>query len=100
MLPENVSIWSMRKPLPRGCLAAGAVLAVVSIQVSRTAPAGPPPVVNDGHGEYVYVAAGSFRMGDTFGDGEARERPAHTVDLDAFYIAKFEMTNREWRSFL
>lgn len=56
-------------------------------------------VVNDGHGDYVYVPAGPFRMGDTFGDGEARERPAHTVDLDAFYIGKYEMTNGEWRKF-
>ena len=59
----------------------------------------PPAVVNDGHGDYVYVPAGSFHMGDNFGDGEARERPAHVVDLDAFYIGKYEMTNAEWRVF-
>ena len=35
----------------------------------------------------------------TFGDGESRERPVHTVDLDAFYIGKFEMTNGEWKKF-
>jgi iron(II)-dependent oxidoreductase len=57
------------------------------------------PVVNDGHGDYVYVPAGSFRMGDNFGDGEARERPVHLVELDAFYIGKYEMTNGEWRKF-
>jgi len=56
-------------------------------------------VVNDGYGDYVYVPAGAFKMGDNFGDGEARERPAHTVELDAFYIAKNEMTNGEWRKF-
>ena len=38
-------------------------------------------------------------MGDTFGDGDARERPVHVVELDAFYIAKFEMTNGEWKKF-
>ena len=64
-----------------------------------SAPAGSPPVVNDGHGDFVYVPAGSFRMGDNFGDGESRERPVHAVDLDAFYIAKYEMTNGEWRKF-
>ncbi len=57
------------------------------------------PVVNDGYGDYVLVPAGAFRMGDTFGDGEARERPAHTVELDAFYIGKYEMTNGEWKKF-
>jgi formylglycine-generating enzyme required for sulfatase activity len=38
-------------------------------------------------------------MGDNFGDGLSRERPVHEVDLDGFYIAKFEMSNGEWRKF-
>ncbi len=56
-------------------------------------------VVNDGYGDFVFVPAGSFKMGDNNGDGEARERPVHTVDLDAFYIGKFEVTNGDWRKF-
>ncbi len=63
----------------------------------RPAPAGAPPMIDDGHGEYVYVPAGSFHMGDNFGDGESRERPVHVVELDSFYIAKYEMTNGEWK---
>jgi formylglycine-generating enzyme required for sulfatase activity len=55
--------------------------------------------VNDGHGDYVYVPAGPFPMGDDVGDGLPRERPAHVVQLDAFYIGKFEVTNREWTRF-
>lgn len=55
--------------------------------------------VDDGFGVLVYVPAGEFRMGDNFGDGEARERPVHVVDLDAFYIAKHEVTNAQWRKF-
>src|SRR5450755_4505089 len=47
-----------------------------------SAPVGAPSAVNDGHGDYVYVPAGAFRMGDNFGDGDARERPVHVVDLD------------------
>ena len=79
---------------------AGAALALVPFAGRwRTAPDTPPKIVNDGHGDYVYVPAGSFHMGDNFGDGEARERPAHIVDLDAFYIGKFEMTNKEWKAF-
>ena len=38
-------------------------------------------------------------MGDNFGDGEPRERPVHVVELDAFYIGKYEVTNGEWRKF-
>ncbi|HET7219324.1 MAG TPA: formylglycine-generating enzyme family protein [Vicinamibacterales bacterium] len=56
-------------------------------------------VVNDGFGELVRVPAGAFRMGDNVGDGDARERPVHTVDVDAFYIGRFEVTNAEWRRF-
>jgi formylglycine-generating enzyme required for sulfatase activity len=56
-------------------------------------------VVNDGYGDFVFVPAGPFKMGDNVGDGEARERPVHTVDLDAFYIGKYEVTNGDWRKF-
>jgi formylglycine-generating enzyme required for sulfatase activity len=70
---------------------------------SDSAPGAPvakaPKVVNDGHGDYLYVPAGPFKMGDNFGDGLPRERPVHTVDLDAFYIGKFEITNAEWKDF-
>jgi len=55
--------------------------------------------VNDGYGDYVFVPAGSFKMGDESKDGLARERPAHDVALDAYYIAKFEVTNLEWKKF-
>jgi formylglycine-generating enzyme required for sulfatase activity len=58
-----------------------------------------PKSVNDGHGDYLYVPAGPFKMGDNFGDGLPREHPVHTVDLDAFYISKFEITNAEWKAF-
>jgi formylglycine-generating enzyme required for sulfatase activity len=67
----------------------------------RGRPAAVPKIeaVNDGYGDYVYVPAGPFRMGDTSEAGLARERPAHIVDLDAFYLSKHEITNREWKKF-
>ena len=58
-----------------------------------------PKTVNDGYGDFLLVPAGPFKMGDNFGDGESRERPVHLVDLDAFYIAKFEVTNADWKKF-
>lgn len=76
-----------------------ALPAVAPLALLLSAPAGPPQTVNDGYGDFLLVPAGAFRMGDNFGDGEARERPVHTVDLDAFYIAKFEVTNGEWKKF-
>ena len=58
-----------------------------------------PQIVNDGYGDLVYVPAGPFKMGDNFGDGESRERPVHLVDLDPFYIGRYEVTNGDWRKF-
>jgi formylglycine-generating enzyme required for sulfatase activity len=55
--------------------------------------------VNDGHGEYVFVPAGAFVMGDRSGTGLERERPAHSVELPAFFISRYEITNREWKRF-
>src|ERR1035438_5586053 len=76
-----------------------AVSAWFSTQLVQSGSAAPGNVVNDGYGDYVLVPAGAFKMGDNFGDGEARERPVHVVELDAFYIAKYEMTNGEWKTF-
>lgn len=77
--------------------AAGLIIFAQNLQPAPSSSA--PKVANDGYGDYMYVPAGSFKMGDTFGDGESRERPAHTVDLDAFYIGKYEVTNGEYRKF-
>jgi formylglycine-generating enzyme required for sulfatase activity len=73
--------------------------ALAGLVLLLTASAGPPTMLNDGHGDYVFVPGGPFKMGDNFGDGLPRERPVHVVDLDAFYIAKYEMTNGEWKKF-
>ena len=81
----------------RSSLAALALFAVALSIPALLQPAS--NVVNDGYGEFVLVPAGSFKMGDNFGDGEDRERPVHTVELDAFYIGKYEMTNGEWKKF-
>jgi formylglycine-generating enzyme required for sulfatase activity len=45
----------------------------------------------------VLIPAGSFMMGfDQYED----EAPAHRVDLDAFYIDKYEVTNRRFERFV
>lgn len=58
-----------------------------------------PKSVNDGYGDLLLVPAGPFQMGDNSPAADPRERPAHTVDLDAFYIGKFEVTNADWKKF-
>src|SRR4051812_32834846 len=76
-----------------------AALAASGIFVQGLSSADTPKTVNEGFGELVFVPAGAFTMGDNFGDGESRERPAHRVELDAFYIAKYEVTNEQFRRF-
>ncbi len=90
-VPADAPLSMERLALPVAALATLAVVLGATAQTSK--------VVTDGYGDYVYVPAGAFRMGDASGDGEARERPVHVVELDAFYIAKFEMTNGEWKKF-
>lgn len=44
--------------------------------------------------EMVQVPAGSFMMGSTNADDED---PVHEVRLGAFFIGKYEVTQRQWR---
>lgn len=48
--------------------------------------------------EMVQIPAGPFTMGSD--DGPADERPAHEVDLPAFSIDKFPVTNAQFAAFL
>ena len=89
-------------PRLQGFLRVGGFLSTAARQPpapARASKAPSPRTVNDGYGDYVYVPAGTFRMGDDSKEAAAREKPAHVVELDAYYIAKFEVTNREWKKF-
>jgi formylglycine-generating enzyme required for sulfatase activity/Fe2+ or Zn2+ uptake regulation protein len=44
-----------------------------------------------------YVLAGPFIMGDN--NGKDNEKPAHKVNLDAFYIGKYPVTNIEYKRY-
>lgn len=48
--------------------------------------------------EFVLIKGGCFQMGDTFGDGQADEKPVHTACVDDFYIGKYEVTQGQWQS--
>jgi formylglycine-generating enzyme required for sulfatase activity len=45
--------------------------------------------------EMVYIKGGEFMMGDDEGEYD-REKPAHKVSLDSFYIGKYLVTQRVW----
>jgi formylglycine-generating enzyme required for sulfatase activity len=67
---------------------------VIIANVLDRAPTPTPIVVPTG---MVFVPAGDFIMGMSEGEGYDRERPQHTVYLDAFYIDKYEVTNADYK---
>ena len=46
--------------------------------------------------EFVQVKGGCFRMGDSLGDGDRDEKPAHDVCVRDFFLGKYEVTQKEW----
>jgi len=57
---------------------------------------GDPNIPND----MVYIPYGGFEMGDHFDEGGSDELPLHAVLLDAFFMSKFEITNKQYCDFL
>lgn len=56
---------------------------------------------NDPLDQYmVLVKGGTFRMGDTFGEGKAFEKPVHDVTISDFYISKYEITQSLWEEIM
>ncbi len=48
--------------------------------------------------DFIWVEGGQFEMGSE--NGQVDEKPVHTVHLDGFYIAKYEVTVAEFREFV
>lgn len=43
-----------------------------------------------------FIPAGTFQMGDTFGEGDSDEFPVHSVYVSGFYMDKHEVTKVLW----
>ena len=54
------------------------------------------PSTRDAEG--VGVRGGAFLMGSV--DGEPNERPVHEVELDGFWLYRYEVTVQQWKRFL
>jgi formylglycine-generating enzyme required for sulfatase activity len=50
--------------------------------------------------DFVPIKGGCFDMGDSFGDGNAEEKPVHEVCLDGFSMAKYDVTVGQFRKFV
>jgi formylglycine-generating enzyme required for sulfatase activity len=48
---------------------------------------------------FVMVDGGTFRMGDTFGAGNADEKPVHTVTVSSFFLSTYEVTFDQYDRF-
>ncbi len=68
--------------------------------VDATAPTYPPRfyrvLVPAGPTNMVVIPAGTFAMGDSFGDGLSAELPVHTVSVSAVYMDRYEVTLGHW----
>ena len=50
--------------------------------------------------EMAFIPGGEYWMGDHFSEGNTDEFPLHFVEVDAFYIGKYEVTNGQYCDFL
>jgi formylglycine-generating enzyme required for sulfatase activity len=50
--------------------------------------------------EFVFARGGCFPMGDTFGDGDADEKPVHEVCVSDFFMGKYEVTQGQWKAIM
>ena len=74
-------------------------IALIAALATLTLPSfGSPCLAAGPEIELVFVKGGCFQMGDTFGGGEADERPVHEVCIADFSIGKYEVTQAEWQA--
>jgi formylglycine-generating enzyme required for sulfatase activity len=50
--------------------------------------------------EFAFVPGGRFMMGDTFGEGIETEQPVHEVHIDSFYLARYQVTQAQWKKLM
>ena len=50
--------------------------------------------------DMVFIPGGTFAMGDNFDEGSSEELPVHTVTVDSFFMAKYEITNGQYCDYL
>lgn len=78
------------------------VLLILSLSIPAAVGAGSPVTAAAAADGMVLVPAGPFIMGNNndFYDNDSDEMPQHTVDLPAFFIDKYPVTNRDYAVFV
>ena len=76
------------------------LLVILLILVAGCEKRLPKTITGKDGADMVLIPAGEFIMGSPEGEGNNDEQPQHTVFLDAFYIAAYEVTNDQFKKFL
>ena len=90
--PQSIRIWRY----VAGVLGVGLLIAMVLLMMQSSTP---EPAVHT-IGDIALIPAGEFEMGGNASNAESDEKPAHTVDVEAFYIDKYEVTNAQYKKFV
>ena len=88
---RTIRIWRSVAAVLGVCL----LISVCFLLLSSPKPEPPP-----GPAEGVVIPSGAFQMGGSDSDAENDERPVHMVDVDTFYIHKYEVTNAQYKNFV
>jgi formylglycine-generating enzyme required for sulfatase activity len=90
--------------MTKTCLVTALVAVLIQIESPREQPCPPSPAAGArctvGGIEFAAIPAGTFAMGDASGTAAAIEQPVHDVTLDAFWMARTELTLKQWNAFV
>ena len=99
MLLALLAFWVSCQDNPLVAQPTGDEVVVGSVEELGTVRAKKITWKKDGS-EMVLIPAGTFEMGDHFGEWEANERPVHKVTLDGFYMDADEVMVGQFKVFL
>jgi formylglycine-generating enzyme required for sulfatase activity len=85
-------------------LLAGLLASILTGPIAASDPTDAPPEDDSTNAEtdqlkasgFVLIPGGTFQMGDSFGQGMARERPVRDVTVSSFFLKTTETTKAEW----
>ena len=89
---------SWTAPIPSG--AAGLNVWIQSVQYGQTTNVVTTSIEPSPTPGMAFVPAGDYEMGDHLGTGYYQELPVHAVHIDAFYMDTFEVTNKDYCTYL
>lgn len=73
---------------------------LLALSVAAVAPTGAGARAETEPAPMVLIPEGSFLRGSPEGQGDADEHPQRSIHLEAFYLDRFEVTNRRHQAFL